>query len=65
MTDERDDDLLNCRQASRALQISVADLKRMRVGQAGPPFVMRKGSVAYRRSDLEAWAASVRQSVHR
>jgi hypothetical protein len=62
MTEANTDELLNSKQASRALRLTITDLRRWRQGRAGPPYVIRKGSILYRRSDLDRWLAE--QKTH-
>ncbi len=50
--------LITQKEAAAILRLSVRTLERHRVAGTGPAFVKLGGRVAYRSSDLMAWAAS-------
>lgn len=59
------DDLLNCRETSTTLRLSLSTLERMRLDGSGPAFIKlgagkKRARVVYRRSDIDAWLKSQR-----
>jgi predicted DNA-binding transcriptional regulator AlpA len=50
--------LLNERDVSALIKLSIRTLQRLRYVGGGPRFVRLHGSVRYRLTDLEAWIAS-------